>query len=300
MFTTFINYVFMFFAYSAIGWTVESTYRSLGERRIINSGFLHGPMCPIYGTGGLVFYVCLKPISQPLEKRLLLVLILGMILADTVEYITSYLMEKLFHARWWDYSNNFLNLHGRICFKHTIYWAIFSFVYVYVVAPIYDWVNGYIPQNVRNIAVLVIFILFAFDLVMTVKDAINIQKAMTKLENLKSTLINIGDTVKTAAENLKDTADNRLDNIANSISVNSEKINDRINDISAQFSDIRKQFENLENGKKETGATKGTKRLLSNSNLRSSAEKTYTELEAFWNELKKRIKNYTSNKEQEK
>lgn len=297
MFEKIINLVFMFFAYSAIGWTVESTYRSLGERRIINSGFLHGPMCPIYGTGGLVFYVCLVPLSQPFEKKIVLVLLLGMLLADTVEYITSYLMEKLFHARWWDYSNNFLNLHGRICFKHTIYWAIFSFMYVYVIAPIYEWINGYIPQQARNIAVLVIFILFLFDLTMTVKDAINIQKAMTKLESLKTTLGYVGEIVRATADTIKDNADYRLESIANSINANTEKINVKISEISQQFSDIKKQFENLEAGQKEAGASKGTKRLLSNSNLRRSAEKRYAELEEFWSDLKKKIKSENNNDE---
>ena len=110
MFDTIINYVFMFFVFSAIGWAIECTYRSLGERRIINSGFLYGPMCPIYGTGCLVFDVCLVPISAPIEKRLILVLLLGMLLADIVEYATSYIMEKLFNARWWDYSNRKFNI----------------------------------------------------------------------------------------------------------------------------------------------------------------------------------------------
>ena len=133
-----INYVFMFFVFSAIGWAIECTYRSLGEKKIINSGFLYGPMCPIYGTGCLVFELILVPLSEPIEKRLIPVLLLGMVLADIVEYATSYIMEKLFNARWWDYSNNFLNLHGRICFKHTCYWAIFAFVYVYLIAPVYQ------------------------------------------------------------------------------------------------------------------------------------------------------------------
>ena len=86
MFDTIINYVFMFFIFSAVGWAIECTYRSLGERRIINSGFLYGPMCPIYGTGCLVFDICLVPISEPIEKKIIIVLLLGMVLADAVEY----------------------------------------------------------------------------------------------------------------------------------------------------------------------------------------------------------------------
>ena len=104
MFDKLINYTFMFFLFSAIGWAIECTYRSLGEKKIINSGFLYGPMCPIYGTGCLAFELFLVPLSQPIEKRIILVLLLGMLLADIVEYFTSYIMEKLFSARWWDYT----------------------------------------------------------------------------------------------------------------------------------------------------------------------------------------------------
>lgn len=277
----------MFFAFSAIGWTVESTYRSLGERRIINSGFLHGPMCPIYGTGGLVFHVFLVPISQPFEKRIVLVILLGMLLADTVEYFTSYLMEKLFHARWWDYSNNFLNLHGRICFKHTIYWGIFSFMYVYVIAPIYIWISGFIPQSVRNAAVLIIFVIFFFDLFMTVKDAINIQKVMTKINNMKSSLLYAGESVKTAAEN-------KYEELSNTVANNTERISEWKNEISSQFSDIRSQFEKLISGDPGEGSTKGIKRLLTNSGLFKDAEEKIKDIENSWEEVKKKLKNDNS------
>lgn len=291
MFETLINYVFMFFVFSAIGWTVESTYRSLGERRIINSGFLHGPVCPIYGTGGLVFHVFLVPLSQPIEKRLWLVLLLGMVLADTVEYFTSYIMEKLFHARWWDYSNNFLNIHGRICLRHTIYWGVFSFMYVYVIAPIYEWFSGFIPQNVRNIAVAVILVLFVFDLIMTVKAAINIQKAMTKLEDLKSSLLSAGEIVRAAAENIKDSAENKVEAISAALSENEERFTEWKSDVSKQFADIRHQFESLISGGPDEGASKETKRLLTNSGLFRYAEKNFRDIENFWEELKKKIKN---------
>lgn len=291
MLETIVNYIFMFFAFSAIGWTVESTYRSIGERRVINSGFLHGPVCPIYGTGGLVFHVLLVPISLPFEKRVVLVILLGMVFADIVEYLTSYLMEKLFHARWWDYSNNFLNINGRICFKHTIYWAIFAFMYVYVIAPVYTWLCGFIPQPVRNIAVVIILVLFAFDLLVTVKDAINIGKVMNKLNELKSTLQFLGDAVVVAAENLKDTAENRYESITSVISANTEKLTDLKTDIGEQFSDIRSSFEKLISGQHEEGGSKGTKRLLLNSKLKENADSKYKELESFWNEIKNKVKN---------
>ena len=283
MFETIINYIFMFFAFSAIGWTVESTYRSIGERRVINSGFLHGPICPIYGTGGLVFHVFLVPISQPVEKRWWMLLLLGMLLADTVEYVTSYLMEKLFHARWWDYSNNFLNIHGRICFRHTLYWAAFSFIYVYFIAPVYEFLNGFIPQNVRTAAVFVILAVFLFDLFLTVKDAINIQKLITKLDSLRSSVVSVSEAVKITAEN-------RYNELQNTMSSNSEKFGEWKNDAVAQYTEIKQQLEKLISGERTDNSSKGTKRLLLNSGLYKSVSKRMNEVERIWEELKAKYK----------
>ena len=269
MLDTIVNYVFMFFFFSAVGWTVECTYRSLGEKRVINSGFNHGPLCPIYGTGMLVLNVCLMPLSQPVEKRFWLVILIGMLLCDTVEYMTSYLMEKLFHARWWDYSNNFMNLHGRICLKHTIYWAIFSVIYVYVIAPLYDFVIGFIPQNVRFWAVVVILIVFSVDLFLTVKAAIDIQNLMMKLEKLKQSALALPETIRGTAD----------------------MFNEWRTDASEKYAEVRGQFEKLTSGERKEAYAKDTKRLLlMNSGLYKSVNKRMTELERIYEELKAKYK----------
>ena len=269
MLDTIVNYVFMFFFFSAVGWTVECTYRSLGEKRVINSGFNHGPLCPIYGTGMLALNLCLMPLSQPAEKRFWLVILLGMVLADTVEYLTSYLMEKLFHARWWDYSNNFMNLHGRICLKHTIYWAIFSVIYVYVIAPLYDFVIGFIPQNVRFWAVIVILIVFSVDLFLTVKAAIDIQNLMTKLEKLKQSALALPETIRGTAD----------------------MFNEWKTDASEKYAEVQGQFEKLTSGERKEAYAKDAKRLLlMNSGLYKSVNKRMTELERIYEELKAKYK----------
>ncbi len=265
-----INYVFMFFVFSAIGWAIECTYRSLGEKKIINSGFLYGPMCPIYGTGCLVFELILVPLSQPIEKRLIPVLLLGMVLADIVEYATSYIMEKLFNARWWDYSNNFLNLHGRICFKHTCYWAIFAFVYVYLIAPVYQYALSFIPQNVRTIAVLVILAVLAVDLTLTVKAAADISKLMKKLDAFKA-------AVSEKAELIKSTAENKYDELL----AGTDRLSELRKEMTKQYSDIYAGFKEL------TANNKAAKRLLLiYSSIIKAAEDTVKDIENIWKDVK--------------
>ena len=270
MLDTIINYVFMFFIFSAVGWAIECTYRSLGERKIINSGFLYGPMCPIYGTGCLVFDICLVPISAPVEKRLIIVLILGMILADTVEYATSYIMEKLFNARWWDYSGNFLNLHGRICFKHTCYWAIFAFVYVYIIAPMYRFALSFIPQSARTIAVLVILAIFTVDLIFTVKAAADINKLMKKLDSLKA-------TVTEKAENIRNTAETTYEAISNG-----EMFSEWKNEITQQYYEAVEKYKQL-----YSQDNKITNRLFSMYDaIKKAADDSFDELERIKDEIK--------------
>ncbi len=270
MFDLIINYVFMFFIFSAIGWAIECTYRSLGERKIINSGFLYGPMCPIYGTGCLVFELILVPLSQPIEKRVIPVLLLGMVLADIVEYATSYIMEKLFNARWWDYSNNFLNLHGRICFKHTCYWAIFAFVYVYLIAPVYQYVLSFIPQNVRTIAVFVILAVLAVDLTLTVKAAADISKLMKKLKAFRA-------TVSEKADLIKDTAENKYEELLAS----KDMLTELRQEFSKQYSDILAGFKEL------TTKNKTANRLMNiYSSVRKAAEDTVKDIENIRNDIK--------------
>lgn len=271
MLTVITDYIFMFFFFSAVGWTVECTYRSLGERRIINSGFLYGPVCPIYGVGCMVIDTLLVPIASPIEKRIIPVLLLGMVLSDIVEYATSYIMEKLFNTRWWDYSNNFLNLHGRICFKHTMYWAIFTFVYVYIIAPLYDFMLTFIPTQVRTVAVFVILAIFAVDLILTVKAAADINKLMTKLGTLK-------DSLKEKGELIRNTAGETYETLMSG----TDKFNEWKDEINSQYLDVLTQYQNL--GSKEN---KRTSRLFTMySTVRKTAEDGISEIESKWNDLK--------------
>jgi len=193
-----------------------------------------------------------------------------MVLADIVEYATSYIMEKLFNARWWDYSNNFLNLHGRICFKHTCYWAIFAFVYVYLIAPVYQYVLSFIPQNVRTIAVFVILAVLAVDLTLTVKAAADISKLMKKLKAFRA-------TVSEKADLIKDTAENKYEELLAS----KDMLTEVRQELSKQYSDILAGFKEL------TTKNKTANRLMNiYSSVRKAAEDTVKDIENIRNDIK--------------
>ena len=100
-----------FMAYSFIGWAYESILCSIVGKRLVNRGFLNGPVCPIYGTGAVAVVWALGSFRD----QVAVLFLLSAFLTTTLEYLTSWVMEKLFHARWWDYSGRLLNIHGRVC-----------------------------------------------------------------------------------------------------------------------------------------------------------------------------------------
>ncbi|MBQ3136108.1 MAG: hypothetical protein IJB74_01365 [Clostridia bacterium] len=192
------KYILLFFFYSAAGWCLESLYCSIGEKRFINRGFLTGPMCPIYGTAALVLIIL---IYNPFRDNALAVFVLGIILCDIVEYITSYVMEKLFSARWWDYTYEFLNIGGRICLKHTLYWGVISIIFVKTIHPAVDNLYNKIEGSYLNIILVLVLLIFVIDLINAVRKALDVRKLQVKINSLTKTLSEELSIIKSSFEN---------------------------------------------------------------------------------------------------
>lgn len=225
-------YILSFFFYSAAGWFIESLYRSIGEKRIINSGFLTGPMCPIYGTGALVMTVFLY---NPFKDKPLLVFLLGMLLCDIVEYLTSVLMEVLFHARWWDYTYEFMNIRGRICLKHTLYWGIVAVSFVYVIHPGIDNIIMNLDVDTVRYMLIGIFIVFFLDVANSVRKALDIRKLQVKLSGILDSIGNTFNSVKTTFEDKKNSIHHSLENKADKLSDTKSEIFEQLQDIIFEF-----------------------------------------------------------------
>ena len=127
-------YFSIFIIYSFIGWIMEVCWTFFKERRFINRGFLIGPYCPIYGVGCLLLIVFL----ERFKFNIFLLFLMSIIVCSFLEYSTSFIMEKLFKARWWDYSNRKFNLNGRICAETMIPFGILGVCVVYFLNPIFS------------------------------------------------------------------------------------------------------------------------------------------------------------------
>ena len=125
--------VFLWFIlYSFFGWVYESTLCSITSRSLVNRGFLNGPLCPVYGFGALTVILAFwrEPDISPWN-----LFFSSMVLTCTLEYVTSWAMEKLFHARWWDYSEYRYNINGRVCLLGALAFGSFSVVLIKAVHP---------------------------------------------------------------------------------------------------------------------------------------------------------------------
>ena len=113
---------------------METIFVGIQKKRIVDRGFLIGPYCPIYGVGALVMIFYLTQYKD----NILTVFILGVVICSLLEYFTSYVMEKLFKTRWWDYSNNKFNLNGRICGFNSLLFGIAGVLVIYFVQSSLD------------------------------------------------------------------------------------------------------------------------------------------------------------------
>ena len=158
------SYIFLLFLiYSFIGWIVEIIDIFITEKKIINRGFLIGPICPIYGVGVLSMIFLLKRFTDtPLA-----LFVLAIAIFMTLEYITSYLMEKLFNARWWDYSSCKYNINGRICLETTIPFGLGGMLVMYVINPLITKLLSSINHQVVIIMAIILIVLFITDLVIS-------------------------------------------------------------------------------------------------------------------------------------
>ena len=181
---------YIFIIYSILGWFMEVIIVSTKKRKLTNRGFLIDPWCPIYGFGALFITVLLK---KYYEDPLVL-FIMSFLLGSILEYVTSYIMEKIFHARWWDYSDHKFNVNGRISLITSLGFGFLGLILVYVFNPFFLKIVMNIPSIVFNIIMIIIGLIFITDIVTSFKIIYNIRK---------ESYINVKDITEITTEEVK-------------------------------------------------------------------------------------------------
>ncbi len=175
-----------FYIFAFAGWIYESIFVSVRTGKVVNRGFLVGPILPLYGFGAVTVYVLLRPFSGCAS----LLYVMGMLIATVLEYITSWLLEVLFHAKWWDYSEASYNLNGRIALIPSMFWGILSLFMFDVLQPAASFVIKQIPQRYGEVLLVILMVITAIDLASTVITTINFRKQLENLYEFKRDLEN--------------------------------------------------------------------------------------------------------------
>ena len=169
-----VKTLYWFFLYGFIGWGVEVVYAAIKTHKLVNRGFLCGPICPIYGFGmvGLIYSVSLIPMPDSGSMSAVAIFFIGMILTTAIELVGGWALFKIYHIRWWDYSNMKFNLGGYICPQFSLLWGLGSVLMIKVVHPLLARGSSPMPFNIMLIVDVVLLVLFVVDVAASTAAAI--------------------------------------------------------------------------------------------------------------------------------
>lgn len=192
--TEIIKIITYFFLYSFLGWAMESIYISFLQRKVINTGFLHGPFCPIYGFGAVVLYVLLIK----LKGNVIAIFCTGFLVLSIWEYFVGFLLEKIFKTKYWDYSKNKFNINGRVCLLNSIYWGFLSVFFIEIWNPLVEVQIQKVSMDVILYIDIILCAYLILDMIVSSIKATNLTKRIKKI-------IQIGDNLKEKLDELKKT-----------------------------------------------------------------------------------------------
>ncbi len=179
-----------FLIYSFLGWIMESIVRTICEKKIINTGFLYGPVCPIYGIGAIIMLIFL----ENFQNKPLLLFFISIIILTFWEYIVGVLLEKIFKTKYWDYSDQKFNFQGRICLVNSICWGVLGVLFVKYIHPLILNIISKIDKNLLHYIIFILLIVMAVDIVISI----------IKVKSMKSTLDRIEKLNKEIKEKIKE------------------------------------------------------------------------------------------------
>ena len=208
-----VKTIYWFFLYGCIGWCVEVVYAAVKEHKLVNRGFLCGPICPIYGFGmvGLVYSVQLIPLPDSGSMSAVSIFFIGMVLTTAIELVGGWVLYKLYHIRWWDYSKMKYNLGGYICPQFSLLWGLGSVLMIKVVHPLLARGSNPMPFRVMLILDIVLLIIFVVDVIVSTAAAIGLNKYLSEIDELRARLRVTSDKLTTVLGTGAMTADTVLD-----------------------------------------------------------------------------------------
>ena len=194
----FFEIITYFIIYSFLGWVMESIVRTVCEKKLINTGFLHGPVCPIYGIGAIIMLLFL----DNFENKPILLFFIAIVILTFWEYIVGVLLEKIFHTKYWDYSKQKFNFQGRICLTNSVCWGVLGVLFVKYIHPFIRSIISKVDASLMHYIVSIVLIVMLVDMIVSIIKIKNIKSTLEQIEKLNK---EIKDKLKEIRAMKKDT-----------------------------------------------------------------------------------------------
>ena len=257
-----------FFIYGFLGWCTEVAFAAGKERRFVNRGFLNGPFCPIYGFGVASVIVFLTPA----QDNWILLYILSVILVTVLEGLTGWAMDKIFHNKWWDYSNMPLNIGGYVCLLFSLIWGVACVFIMEVIHPLIAKGVDWLPRPLGWVLIVGFSVLLIADTCVTASSIFKFHKKLEHMEriakelhelsdqlgeNIYSTTAHVMESAEDFHERHQDAAEELQAKAQDVVEELYEKRQDAEENIRAHLAELKKRYCELN---ESTG--RNTKRLL--------------------------------------
>ena len=202
------QYLWNFFVYAFLGWCTEVSFAALTSGKFVNRGFLNGPVCPIYGCGAVIVLYCL----EPLKNSLFWLFVGSVILTSALEWVTGFVLEKMFHQRWWDYSDMPGNIGGYICPLFSILWGFACLFVVKLLHPSILFVIHLIPHTAGIVILVILAVILLVDIIATVRTIAGINRRLSQIDDMAGKIREASDEFGgNLAEHILDAAEKGAD-----------------------------------------------------------------------------------------
>ncbi len=259
---TLVNWFLLFVIFSFLGWVTEVIYAYVNHGKWINRGFLYGPFCPIYGAGIVAIYAIFVTIGEYMpnisQTNIFVTFVYVTLITSLIELVTGYVLEKIFHTKWWDYSRRKFNFRGYVCLSFSLMWGIFGTLILRMISPfVVNPMKSFSNQTLIVVA-SVFFVYFVIDIVFTIRGLIDLRKMIIELEEMSEQMrtewkrvrqeLDMRFDIDVRARLLKEFGD-RKTTLENGLNDKREMINDEVrgfmemkDKMAEEIKALRKQF----------------------------------------------------------
>lgn len=266
------EFVWIFLIYGFLGWCTEVIFAGVNSGKFVNRGFLNGPICPIYGFGVLTA----AKLLQPFDENLLLLFIGSVLITTLLEYLTGFLLEKLFHQKWWDYSALPFNIKGYVCLKFSLLWGLACLFILKIIHPAVLKFIESLPGTLSTILCIIFLAAVAADFTVTLINVLKLPKKLRTIAELEKALTSVSENLGERLSARAISLNSRAEELKTKQEAEWEALREKYNRLTAKPNFVQrriiKAFPNIKKGRYQKTLEKLFKKTPRKKDRKSASE----------------------------